>query len=393
MRIGESSDAAVGVQVRPGTLADLTDDLLWPSLLRVPKLALRPDRWGLGFAAFVACWLIVHLPDLWTGRGEGAERFSAAFGRLMGGSVSGVADGVGSGSLSGAARALVGMFTEAPSSLFGQFPVSTVVAAVLLLVALPVFGGAISRACAVEFSRGQLRPWIESMSYALASARALVMAPVGLLLTILAIGLALAAGSWALLSVPVLNIVGAVLFGLALLVGVLLVLMLLGLGLGNPLMPAAVACDDADAIDSVQRSLAYCLGRPLRAALYWVILVVQSAVVLALAYAAIVATLALTGFVAAYFGGAGLKQIVAGDGLGLGWSDRTAAWIIGVWESLAVLLWGGLAVSLHYCGATVLYLLLRRLVDNQGVTDIWMPSASGLPDAAVPASDLESVEP
>jgi len=380
-----SGQSPAGVQIRPATLEDLTDDLLWPSLLRVPKLALRPDRWGLGFAAFLAGWLIVHLPDLWTGGGAGAERFSAAVGRLIGGGVSGVGEGVGDGSLPQASRALVGLFTEAPSALFGLFPVSTVVSAVLLLGVLPVFGGAISRACAVEFSRGQLRPWVESMAFALASARALVMAPVGLLLTILAIGLGLAAGSWALLSLPVLNIVGAVLFGLALLVGVVLVLMLLGLGLGHPLMPAAVACDEADAIDSVQRSLAYCLGRPLRAVLYWLILLVQAAVVLALAYAAVAATLAVTGLAAGYFGGAGLKQIIAGEGAGLGWSDRTAAWIVGAWESLVVLLWGGLAVSLHYCGATVLYLLLRRLVDSQAVTDIWMPSASGLPDVSVPA--------
>ncbi len=376
-----------GVQIRPATLDDLIDDMLWPLLLRVPKLALRPDRWGLGFGAFVSCWLIVHLPDLWTGRGDGSERFSEAGGRLAGEALGRISAGVSGASPGAAMGALAGLLTEVPATLFGLFPLSTVLTGVLLLVALPLFGGAIARACAVEFSRGQLRPWVESMAFALSSSRALVMAPVGLLLAIVGIGLGVSAASWALLSVPVLNIVGAALFGLALLAGLLLVLMLTGLGLGGPIMPAAVACDDADAIDSVQRALAYCLGRPLRAVLYWLILLVQAAVVLSLAYAAAWATLRVTEGAAAYFGGGVLRRIVAGDPSGLGWSDRAAAWIVGVWQSVVVLLWGGLAVSLHFCGATVLYLLLRRLVDNQAVTDIWMPTTTGLPDASPPAGE------
>lgn len=379
----KTGEAQTGVQIRPATLDDLIDDLLWPLLLRVPKLSLRPDRWGLGFGAFVGCWLIVHLPDLWTGRGDGSERFSEAAGRLVGDALGRLGTGIGADSGGGALRAAAGLFTDVPATLFGLFPLSTVLTGVLLLAALPLFGGAIARACAVEFSRGQLRPWMESMGFALSSWRALVMAPVGLLLGIVGLGLGVSASSWALLSVPVLNIGGAVLFGLALLAGVAMVLMLAGLFLGGPLMPAAVACDDADAVDSVQRSLAYCLGRPLRAVIYWAILLTQAAVVLAVAYAAAWATLTLTERAAGYFGGGVLRQIVAGDPSGLGWSDRAAAWIVGVWRSVVVLLWGGLAVSLHFCGATVLYLMLRRLVDNQAVTDIWMPTPSGTPDARV----------
>ncbi len=50
---------------RPIALADLTEDLLWPKLLRVPAIALRPASITIGFFGLLIASLVGDLSKTW----------------------------------------------------------------------------------------------------------------------------------------------------------------------------------------------------------------------------------------------------------------------------------------------------------------------------------------
>jgi hypothetical protein len=47
-------------------------------------------------------------------------------------------------------------------------------------------------------------------------------------------------------------------------------------------------------------------------------------------------------------------------------------WLVRFWEGMLALLLAGWAISYHFTGGTLLYLLLRRVNDDQDVEEIWL---------------------
>lgn len=363
---------------------DLTGDLVWPLLLRTPGLALRPDRVGLGALALLIISLGVRLPDAWAADPDLPTFAETAKANLRPAAWS-LWEALRSGSAAATGRGLFALLVEAPARTAREFPLSTLILAAAAVLALPIIGGSIARAVAVEISTGVLLPWSASFAMGMSRLRALVMAPAGLLAALAGTLGALAVGGWLLLSFPAVNLVGGALYGLALLVGALALIMIFGLLVASPLMPPAVACDDADAIDAVQRSVAYVLGRPFRAGLYWLLLMLQGAVVMFVAAVLTQLCLTLTEAATTALSEAGARIVAGPRGLeGVPWHGRGAAWLAEIWTTLPWVLLGGYALSLHFTGATLLYLVLRRLSDGQDVGDIWMPGRHGAFEPAHP---------
>jgi hypothetical protein len=190
------------------------------------------------------------------------------------------------------------------------------------------------------------------------------------------IALGLAIGGWVLFSVPGLNILGGLLFGLATLGALVASVLLIAYALVHPLLIPCVACESADVFDALSRAYEFLFNRPLRLVLYLVVLIVQGVIVVGIAAALIGLTqMFVTSMAGAWLGEASQAQLFAPD---VATEDAGATWVasarlISFWMGLTQMLVGAFAVSYTFCGSTLLYLALRRISDGQDMSEIWVP--------------------
>lgn len=360
----------------PVTLAELTAGLIWPRLLGAFVLSIRPARWLMGTAMALLVWWGAALAG-WLVRVVGG---SAAAGDVPGEMVETVAREVGNGArgvlhmdwrevLDGASHAF-------PSGATLQDHWGAVLACGLILLPIIVVGGAaIARHAAVEASVDGDLGIAKSLVFGLRRVFPLMMTiliPLGLAF---ALSIVLKAAGWALLSLPGVSVVGALAFPLAVLLGLLYVLLLVGWLGGQPLLVPAVAVENADSVDALQRAYAYVFGRPLRTAIYSAVLVVQFAVGLVVVQWLVershdIAWTAATAFLSDDRRGAlspGYRSDLSATAGGLTRS------VFDMWKWTMGAVVAGWALSFYYSGSTLLYVLLRRVHDEQDICDIWMP--------------------
>jgi hypothetical protein len=349
-------------------LTDLTAELLWPKALRTPALALRPARVMLGMVAVFIAALIGSLSQLWS---DERPRFTDA-----------IADPI-TVTLGSAARAVLNLsvedLTRAAAALAElrrlplERPVETVVLGLPILAVFALFGGAISRAVAIEFAAARFSDWPADTAVSVRklgwSVAAIVAPPAvaGILIGLIALG-------GFTLGVPVLNIVGALLFAIALvLAGAALILFVVHT-LALPMLVPALMCEGTDAFDAVQRAYAYIIAHPLRLLAHAAILLVLGAVSIGLfsGFAAGADALATTA-AARLTSDAGVEVLVGDNDLSA--TQPVAHAIISGWRALLALAVSGFAFSYFFAAGTVLYLIARRICDGQGITEIWDPAA------------------
>lgn len=361
---------------RPIALSDLTEDLLWPRLFRVVPLALRPERLGIALFTILLCSLVARGmknivgADAWN---QLAPSFASA---LEEGSLR-----TAEWSIGGLLVAIEGWFSRGWWPLMREHPLSLSACLVALAAILAVGGGAIARACAVEFSHGVVSPWTRTLGFAVSRTLALTTT---LLAPLIVAGLicgGMAIGGWVLLNWPVVNILGSLLYIFFLLGGMIAVLLLFAYAIGGWMAVPAVVCEGTDAIDGLQRMYAYVVARPLRLILY-----------LALGFAQIALGVTVFGTIAWWcvrLTGASAGALVgppASDILGSlaygpppptegTWTG--AAHILSFWAAIPGAIVGAFALSGIVSTSTVVYLLMRRLVDGQDETELWMPGVIG----------------
>lgn len=354
----------------PITLAELTAGLVWPTLLRAAALSVQPPRLVLGILTAIVLWAVAMAWD-WILRLLGGD-----------GAATGLVWGIRDGWVEASAAFLEGRFVDAFGTLaaasvgapLGAISQRPFVVGLSLLLLAPLWalgGGALARTVAVDVAGHMNLGARAALRYAavrwLSLAGALLI-PLGLMAVLVFL---LKMGGWILLSVPYLNVVGALLYGVLILLGFALLLVGVGFVLGQGMLVPAVAVEGTDAVDAVQRIYAYLLGRPGRALLYIALAVVQALFVI--------------GIVSWFIGTAGeITQSLAGSWLneekrtalfGVG-GDSVAAQVINFWNlALAVLLFGFM-ISFHFATTTIVYLLLRRVNDEQDLHDVGMPGGT-----------------
>jgi hypothetical protein len=356
----------------PLRLTTFTDDLLWPRLMEAVRLALRPERIGIGLFTIVLVVLIDSLvrlvfsgylantPPLLTvlidPLVQGWDLFTAGCRAL---------------SVSAAATGLAQMAYGPPLGLLENYGWATLPLVILALPTLLLGYGAVARMAACDFSGGVLLPWPQAIAFALARWKSLVSAILGPLILAGLIILALAAGGYVLLHWPVLDWLGGLLYGLFLLAAALAVLILVCYALGRPLLVPAVVCEGSDGIDAIQRAYAYVLGRPVRLLVYLIFLIIQGIIVVTLAALLAIAVIALARSAAAFWTGPHADTLFpAPDGTV---PSRFAARAIQFWSTIPLVLVAGFAFSYFACASTVLYLVLRRVNDAQDIGELWTP--------------------
>lgn len=249
------------------------------------------------------------------------------------------------------------------------------------LLVLLIGCASISRSAACQFALEQYISWTEALTFALKRWIAIVGAP-GLPLAGLALGAVGLALGGLLLAIPGLNLVGGVLYGLALAGSAIAACLLLLTLIAGALFVPAVAVESADAPDALARAFSFVRNRPLHWVVYAAAAFVQG--VFGLLVVALIAAVTV-GFAA---WGAGLiLSSPAVDAVGRSvsitqllppdesWSltgtHRVTGGLIGLWRTVVAGLVAGWVVSYFSCATTVLYFLMRKATDDQDLEEIW----------------------
>jgi len=353
-------------------LSDLTSDLLWPRILRAPALALSPSRLLSGsICAFLLSTVIWIAGKVTAGDGTTPSESGAeveALGYQVSRSISNIGEALSS--LNGIG--FVESIWETAIVIRGaamESPIISLVLGLPLIAILAVIGGAISRSTAIEFSKGRFASSDDTMGFALRRSREFVGAVVGPIIACMLAFLLIAIGGL-LLSVPVLDVLGSILYGLGLALGILATLVLMLHIVALPMIVPALAIEGTDAFDAIQRSYAYVIGKPLRYLLYALILTLVG--VLGLTVFTMVANGAveMTYWAASLFSNDSIERVLSGQGE-LGATKHTAHSVIQIWHAVIELSIAGYAISLFFTSSTLLYLVTRRVCDGQDINEVW----------------------
>ncbi len=275
-------------------------------------------------------------------------------------------------------------------SLRPEASIGTVTLAVLCglwaLAVWALFGGMITRAAVVQLAADERVGLMAALRFAVVKWPSYVLAP---LLPI--VGIVLCAVGVFLPSLLANFDVGLVLVGLvwpvALVLGFIMTLLLLGLLFGWPLMAATISAEGTDAFDAISRSYAYVFQRPLHYLFYAVVAGLFGALgwVLVANFAAGVVTMAL--WAASWAVGQERLAALAGDGAELGQIAGVGTALIAFWVGCVKLLATGFLYGYFFVATACIYLLLRRDVDATEMDEVYQDA-----DASEPAYGLPPIE-
>ncbi|MCW5753572.1 MAG: hypothetical protein KIT24_02550 [Phycisphaeraceae bacterium] len=349
------------------TLAGLFEELLWPHLLRAPVLALRFDRMVLAFIAVALMGVASSIPTIW-----GAE------GVIVAGPGASVMAGEGTSSIevvSSHAGPVASSWTwllGLPEAIRRSDTAGLVLFGVIKLLILATIGAGLARSAACEFGAGVMISGPQALAFGLSrwySGFAAMAVPLG----VAAFGGVLLAVLGLLLAVPGLNILGAILYPLLVVIGVVMVVILACLVLGGGMLVPAFAVECTDAIDAIQRVFNYVLHRPLSLVIYLAVAVVTGAVAMTLAFALGGAGVALTDWCAGQWSGATGAAVLGGTAEG--GVNAAAAWIVSTVKGVVLVVMYAYLFSYVMCAGTIVYLLVRQRNDAQHWSEIWFASA------------------
>jgi len=301
-------------------------------------------------------------------------------------------------------------------------------------VVFAFIGGAICRHAAVQAARDESIPLRETVRFAYDKFAGLIVAPLVpagiflLIAVVMWIGGLVAAIPWFG------ELAAGVLYGLALLGGFALAMILLATVLGLHLMWPTIAVEGSDAFDAVTHAVGYIGQRAWNAGFYTLLLLLYGGVsfvmVRVIGLLLFKLTHLLTGAGMSLFGFWNSSQTSTFAKLDAMWhmpafgdlallpttdgtpfwgtfrnaplsgSESVAAFLIACWVFAAVGLLGAFVVSFFFCGSTQMYFLLRRDVDAVDYDEIFFeepeeaaPSPAPPPAAAAPAEAPASPPP
>lgn len=370
--------------IRPATLTlhDLVSDLTWPTLLRAPRLALRPARVGIALAYLLGVIALGALGN-WLDGAADVDRIAQGAGNIVN-ALKQAASSLFSGQPSAAANGLHIAFLTEPLATLRAAPIATVLIVPLLVAWTALMGAAISRTAATELAWSRTTTWPAAMGMALERWKTLFATVFVPLALVWVVSLAISVGG-ILLRWPWLNVLGALLFGVAILAALVCAVLVLGfLGACAMLVPASV-CEGADTFDSLQHAYALAFARPVRLLGYLAVVVAQG-VLFAVAIGVLMwLTLGIAQGASATFSGVsggGVVSVVgalpSADGQQTASrSEGIAGKIVGEWTKLFRLIGLAVLISYGWCAATALFLAMRRVCDGQELSELWQPGMVG----------------
>jgi hypothetical protein len=271
------------------------------------------------------------------------------------------------------------LFVGIPVASWGSAPCFTVF---FVFVCILTFGWGSGVLCRLSAGDMSMRGWsfTQASDFIRPRISTLIFAPVFAVM----LGFILWIPAWLiglLGNLPILDVVGGALFGIALISAALSAIVIVAILIGMPLIAPAVACDGCDAVESVQRIGAYIFARPLHLVWYgFISLVVIALGTLVTDFAA---TIMWSFAIRAYESASGETALSAVGNLRflqpyqsappafLGFTQSITASLIDVWRTILCLLIGACALSIGFSCATRTYLFVRFNSDGQDVCDLW----------------------
>lgn len=353
-------------------LSDLTGDLLWIRILRAPALALSPGRMITGSICAFLLALVLQIATVFK-PAEGSTEISAyAQFMVVGDRLNMIIRNLFESALALDPMRFVQSIWLAAQELRNivmQTPLIAITIGLPLVAILAVAGGAISRSAAIEFAQGRFASRDDTLGFTLRRIRQFVGAVVGPVLICTLIFLIIGLGGL-LLSVPVLDVVGSILYGLALCIGIFATIVLMLHVLALPMIVPALSIEGTDAFDAIQRSYAYVIGKPLRYLIYGLILIFLGIISAAVFTIVASGSIEMTDWAATLFTNDAATRVLTGTGE-LGATKGAAHSIIEIWRIIIELITAGFVISLFFTSSTLLYLVVRRVCDGQGINEVW----------------------
>lgn len=260
-----------------------------------------------------------------------------------------------------------------------------------------VFGGAISRMVAVQFARRERIGLVEAVRYAVNRFVPFFVSPLLPLVGVAVVSFIMTIVGFVLFAVPVVEILAAVFWFLALLGGIAMTFLLIGY-IGWPIMYATISVEGTDAFDAISRCYAYVYQKPWHYVFYLLLAFVYGLVT--------VFVVVLLGSLAVYLAkwGVGLLPIynywretdplstifvyaptsygwrdllIGGHSLealtkDMGWHQVIAAGIMAFWMHAVFLFLIGFAYSYFWSSQTIIYFLLRKRVDDTDLDEVFL---------------------
>lgn len=323
------------------TFEELSAGLVWPHLLRGFGYACRPGVIAIGFLA--ALWVFLGgygLAELWAALGDSRGPFGA----------------LGSFWPTGGPAAIEDRFGGALASEgFSESGVGLV--ALWSLPALGLAGVAIGRMVSLEFCASRRLSLIHAVRFAVGRWASVLVFALAMPALIAVLMLVLWILGLVFFTSEPMGVVGALGFVVALVLGFGAALASVLFLLSFLMMPAALAVESTDGMDAVQRSVSYVTSRTVR--FFGYLLVIGAA--LFVAYAFVQELVRWT--VGVSFGVTGAGDVPPGSTR----ADILLFWVQGVW-----LLFIGWLIGTLMSSGTMLYLVMRRVVDGHDVREVWL---------------------
>ncbi|MCH2147183.1 MAG: hypothetical protein MK073_05145 [Phycisphaerales bacterium] len=261
----------------------------------------------------------------------------------------------------------------------------------LLIFTLCIGGGAISRMQACQFARQSQLSIDEALTYSWSQWRPAVLAVVSPAMFVAGISILLMLAGLVLFSIPIINVIGSLLYGLALIFGLCIALISIFYAVSFPMLVPAVMVEHCSGGESVQRAFSYVIARSLQYLTYLLLLVI--AMVIGFVFVRLVATLTLD-VTAALVGSmtlndsllnAGAIQPLSTPATGLAWYEQAGSAVISCWEIIVHDCMIGWVFSGFFSASTMVYLLMRRACDGQSTKEIWTEGL--IPGTNIPMND------
>lgn len=255
--------------------------------------------------------------------------------------------------------------------------------AIWMLLVWSFCGGCISRIAVMRLARDERVTLFESIRFTVRHYLSLIGAPL-MPFAIVLLFILLMAIPGLIMRVDVGAIVVSVVWGLLLLIGFLIALMILVLSVSWPLMPAAISAESGDGFDAITRSFGYVFQRPLQTVFYATVGVLLMSLGGLLAGVVGESVIHVTRWGASW--GAGSDRMIElkpventsnGEMLsdGEGDDDQTTMLdvsrsIFGFWDGLVRTTRTGFIYAMFWCISSAVYLVLRRSVDETEIDDV-----------------------
>ena len=283
-------------------------------------------------------------------------------------------------------KALKVILFEIPATLWRGDPMMTSLIALMIGFFFALFGGGIARLDALDTGLGRKPTAWDGLEFAWANIGRLVGAVLlPLVIVIFLAGLVAVVGIP--FNLPVLDVVGGILYVIPMALALICAILLLGYALLAPVLLGSVAVERADAGEAIQGAWGSLFAKPGHFLLLLVIATLVFAVSLAVVDSVVVLAMDVA---AASWGGfyegeatrmaGGFKRLdftfQTPAGMTTGTASATDAFI-GFWETVLVAAVFGYIFSWTASVGTRLFLGMRLIADRQSPSVIWQPGTIG----------------